>query len=415
MLVYKFGGASVKDSDGIRNLGSIVSGCAELLCVVVSAMGKTTNALEFVVDEVLDNRLTNALDKLEELVISCHRLAISELNLPAETLDSEFEALRTAVTEADRSRGDGYDKIYDGIVSYGEILSSSLVCAYLDSIGVDAEWIDMRRMLVTDSNYREANVVLRESERRLRTGIDGRHRVYVLQGFIGANSEGHATTLGREGSDYSAALVGNMLNADSVTIWKDVKGILNADPRVFHDATLIKELTYYDAVELAYGGAQVIHPKTIRPLENKSIPLYVRPYEQPSFPGSKICAESTAGIDIPVIIVRHNVVLISIGTLDFSFVMEGGMQGIFAILERYRLKVSMIECSAVRVSVVVDNNRNLNDAIEALRANYRVSYNDGLTLLTIRQTNDETERRIGAFRDTLMVQRTRKTVKILFK
>ena len=414
MLVYKFGGASVKDASGIRNLCSIVSGTDARLFVVVSAMGKTTNMLERVVQTLFSGRRDEAMQLLESTVLRPHHAACSELGLDAECIASGVSGLREAVIRASEGHGQQYDKVYDSIVSYGEVLSTLIVSSYLRACGQDAVWLDMRALLRTDSTYREANVLHRESARLLGAATAESHRIYVSQGFIGANSQGDATTLGREGSDYSAALVGNMLDAESVTIWKDVPGILNADPRVMPDAVLIPELTYYDAVELAYSGAQVIHPKTIRPLENKSIPLYVKPFANPDARGTRISGEAHQPIGVPVVIERHEVVLITIRPLDFAFVMEESLPHVFSVLQQHGLKVSLIQSSAVTVSIAVNASRRISEAIDYLRASYRVSYNDGLTLLTIRQTNAEVESRLAPKDGVLLEQRTRKTVKYLY-
>lgn len=406
----------MRDADAIRNVVRIISDVHEELCIVVSAMGKTTNALESVVATLFDGRCSEALRLLENTIIAPHYETAASLAIDSRNLEAQITALREAVMKAAEGHGQLYDKVYDSIVSYGEILSTRIVADYLCACGMDAQWLDMRTLLQTDSTYRDANVVMYASEDKLNTAIrSGKHKIYVLQGFIGGNSNGDPTTLGREGSDYTAALVGNMLNAASVTIWKDVPGILNADPRVMPDALLIPELTYYDAVELAYSGAQVIHPKTIRPLENKSIPLYVKPFNDPKAPGSVITNTTKHPIDVPVVILRCNQVLITIRPLDFAFVMEDSLPDIFGILQQHHLKVSVIQSSAVTISIAVDASRHIAAAIDFLRASYRVNYNEGLTLLTIRQTNQHIEDKLKPEGDIMLVQRTRKTVKILYK
>lgn len=234
-------------------------------------------------------------------------------------------------------------------------------------------------------------------------------------GLIGGTADGRRTTLGREGSDYTAALLGNFLDAESVTIWKDVPGILNADPRLVEDTVLIPELRYHDAVELSYSGAQIIHPKTIRPLENKRIPLYVKPFGDPTAAGSRIHADAVGPINVPVYIWRKNQVLITVRPLDFSFVLEESLNRLFEIVHRHRLKVSLIQASAVTISVSVDHTRYVDEALEELREQFRVNYNDGLSLLTIRGTTPEILHRESAGRNILLSQTTRRTARLLIQ
>jgi aspartate kinase len=312
--------------------------------------------------------------------------------------------------------GDEYDRWYDRLVSYGEIISTTLISAYLQSKRLSSKWLDMRKVLITDSNFREANIKMTESQKLLKKAVNfSQSKIYIGQGFIGANQKGDPTTLGREGSDYTAAVVGNLLDAQSVTIWKDVAGILNADPRLFDNTVLIPELTYNDAVELAYSGAQIIHPKTIKPLENKEIPLYVRPFSSPTAAGSVIKSETAHPIDVPVLILRSNVMLVTLRPRDFSFVIEDSLSHAFAVMNKHRLKVSLIQSSAVSISVCVDNTRYLPAALDELSNEYKVTYNENLELLTIRGTNKDTVDRTTAGRDTLLSQHTRRISRFLMK
>ena len=274
----------------------------------------------------------------------------------------------------------------------------------------------MPKLLRTDNTFREAQVDIQTSAQVIRAGWDrpNRPNVVVTQGFIGGTADGLRTTLGREGSDYTAALMGNFLDAESVTIWKDVPGILNADPRLVADTVKIDRLTYYDAVELAYSGAQVIHPKTIRPLENKRIPLYVKPFDDHTAPGSVIAAEAEP-INVPVYIWRSNQVLITLRAKDFSFVLEESLSRIFDIIHRNRLKVSLIQSSAVTISVCVDNSRFIPHAIEELQASYRVTWNEKLSLLTVRGTTPDILKQEQEGRDILLSQLTRRTAKLVIK
>ena len=416
MKVYKFGGASVKSAEGIRNIVKIVSGVDGHLFIVVSAMGKTTNAMEVVLDHFMKTDKVASLTKLQE-VEQYHAEIIGELfshtALGFEAVKPLFDSLKNYINTA---IADDYDRCYDYLVSYGELISTRIVSAFLQESGVVNAWLDMRKLLMTDSNHREANVRMDESKIRLKAAANfDDARIYIGQGFIGSNLKGDPTTLGREGSDYTAAVVGNLLDAESVSIWKDVPGILNADPRIFHNTVLIPELTYLDAVELAYSGAQIIHPKTIKPLENKQIPLYVRPFGSPAEAGSVIKASTTKPIDVPVLILRKNLVLVTIRPRDFSFVLEESLSKAFAVFNKHRLKISLIQSSAISISVCVDNTRYLNAALDELGNEFKVSYNTDLELLTIRGTNDSIIQETTVGRTIMLSQRTRRIARFLLK
>ena len=414
MKVYKFGGASVRSADGIRNIAHIVSGVNEPLFIVISAMGKTTNAMEVVLEEFMKANHSASLEKLNE-VESYHHDIISELfrnPVNGQTaVKFLFDELKKLITDG---VGDDYDRWYDRLVSYGELISTRIISAYLLECGIQNEWLDMRNLLVTDSNFREANVKMIDSQIRLQKAVDfSKSPVFIGQGFIAANIKGDPTTLGREGSDYTAAVVGNLLDAESVSIWKDVPGILNADPRLFENTVHIPELTYLDAVELAYSGAQIIHPKTIKPLENKHIPLYVRPFGSPTEAGSVIKASTEKPIDVPVLILRKNQVLITVRPRDFSFVLEESLSKAFAIMNKHRLKISLIQSSAISISVCVDNTRYLAGALDELGNEFKVNYNENLELLTIRGITDEIVQKTTSGRSILLTQRTRRSGRYL--
>jgi aspartate kinase len=408
MKVYKFGGASVKDAAGVRNLQKIVALTGGDLMVVVSAMGKTTNALERVVEALSKNDESTAENEWL-MILDYHVHLAMELGLKPNE-DIRFPMM----PEFDHTCS--YDQNYDQIVSQGEILSTQIVAVYLLKSGIRTEWWNMPKLLRTDNVFREAQVDMQTSAQVIRAGWErpNRSSVVVTQGFIGGTVDGLRTTLGREGSDYTAALMGNFLDAESVTIWKDVPGILNADPRLVTDTVKIDRLTYYDAVELAYSGAQVIHPKTIRPLENKKIPLYVKPFGDYTAPGSVIAAQADP-INVPVYIWRANQVLITLRAKDFSFVLEESLTHIFDIIHKNRLKVSLIQSSAVTISVCVDNSRFVQRAIEQLMEAYRVVWNDGLSLLTIRGTTPDILKREQEGREILLSQLTRRTAKLVIK
>ena len=408
MRVYKFGGASVKDASGVRNLKEIVAQASDDLMVVISAMGKTTNALERVVAALAQNDDHTA--ETEWLgILDQHVYIMQDLGLQP-NVDVRIPMM------PEYNKAWSYDQNYDQIVSLGEIMSTQIVAVFLLKSGIPTEWWNMPKLLLTDNTWREAQVDLQTSAQVIRAGWNRAQRphVVVTQGFIGGTADGMRTTLGREGSDYTAALLGNFLAAESVTIWKDVPGILNADPRLVANTIKIDQLTYHDAVELAYSGAQVIHPKTIRPLENKKIPLYVKPFGNPTAEGSVI-TEHAAPIKVPVYIWRTHQVLITLRAKDFAFVLEESLSHIFQIIHANRLRVSLIQSSAVTISVCVDNSRFVMPAIEQLQEAYRVTWNENLSLLTIRGTTPDILKQEQQGRDILLSQLTRRTAKLVIK
>ena len=407
MKVYKFGGASVKDAAGVRNLEQIVWQAGSDLMVVVSAMGKTTNALERVVDFCDAGKEEAALNQYID-IIDFHVAIMKELGLQP---GSDIRLQGEIPYDPNKS----YDENYDQIVSMGELLSTQIIAVYLLKQGLSVEWWNMPKLLRTDATWREAKVDDATSAATIRAGWSRANRpnIVIAQGFIGGTADGQRTTLGREGSDYTAALLGNYLDAESVTIWKDVPGILNADPRIEPDTVLIPSLRYQDAVELSYSGAQIIHPKTIKPLENKHIPLYVKPFGDPNAAGSCISKDGVGPIDIPVYIWRKNQILITMRPKDFAFVLEESLSEIFDIIHHHRLKVSLIQSSAVTISVCVDNTRFVADALEALRAHFNVSYNDHLSLLTIRGTTPQILEQAKAGRTIMLSQTTRRTARLV--
>ncbi len=425
MKVYKFGGASVSDASSIRNVLQIVSMAQSPLVIVVSAMGKTTNGLERVVNAAFAGDSVTANEEIQH--IREYHYAIAQALFPTghtflqhkiELLLGDVDRLVQSMCTDNLSERDNrfYDYYYDQIVSYGELISTRIISYAFDRSGQENVLIDMTTCLRTDNSWREAKVDMAESDALLHRALEKRpSQLYVAQGFIGGTAEGLHTTLGREGSDYTAAIVANLLDAESVTIWKDVPGILNADPRLVKDTVLLPELTYYDAVELAYSGAQVIHPKTIRPLENKSIPLYVRSFANPEAAGSVISKTMVHPIDVPVYIWRKEQVLLTIRPNDFSFVLEDSLQHLFEVVYRHHLKVSLIQSSAVTVSVCVDACRYLQEAIDELEQSYRVTYNEHLSLLTIRGTKPEIIEECTKQYEILLSQTTRRTARFVIR
>lgn len=405
--VYKFGGASVKNAEGVRNVEKIVRMAEGDLMVVVSAMGKTTNALERVVEALAAGQEEKALQQWVD-IIDFHVAVMKELGLQP-GVDIRLQG------EIPYDPAKSFDENYDQIVSMGEIMSTQIVAVYLLKQGLPVEWWNMPKLLRTDETWREARVDNETSASIIRSGWNRRQRprIVVAQGFIGGTADGRRTTLGREGSDYTAALLGNYLDAESVTIWKDVPGILNADPRIEPNTVLIPSLRYQDAVELSYSGAQVIHPKTIRPLENKQIPLFVKPFGDPTAEGSRIAEDGVGPIDVPVYIWRKNQILITMRAKDFSFALEESLSDIFEIINRHRLKVSLIQSSAVTISVCVDNTRFVPEAIAELQKHFNVTYNENLSLLTIRGTTPEILEKAKDGKTIMLSQTTRRTARLV--
>lgn len=416
MKVYKFGGASVKDAPGIRNLAQIVSNEPDDLVIVVSAFGKTTNGLE----KVLNSWIKEEKEYKEYLqeIHRYHLRVIEELFadklVATGKVDSSFSILREYLAKEKRGN---YDFEYDQIVSYGEIWSTIIVAEYLKLSNPSTEWIDIRENLLTDDRYRDANILWHECTGRIRTVFDKlKKRIFVTQGFIGGTAGGYTTTLGREGSDYTAAILANMLDAERVVVWKDVPGILNADPKWFSDAIKLDEISYTEAVEMTFSGAKVIHPKTIKPLHNKGIPLHVRSFIIPEEAGTVIRAEATISSLIPVYIRKEDQILVSISPKDFSFAMGDNLSRVFHLFKVHGIKVNLVEASALKINVCVDDERRKIDIlINDLRSEFAVVYNENTEMLSIRHYNKESIERISAGRDILLEQRTRSTVRFVVR
>lgn len=386
MNVYKFGGASIADAGRIKNVNNIIAASPERLIVVISALGKTTNELEKLLGFFLIADRVGMRETITNIEHN-HLKIVSDLGLPSSTIEPLLERLDDMIfgcSLGDRSAHD-YDFWYDAIVSYGELLSSTIVCQYLCSQSVNSVLIDARGVLVTDNKHREANVDIELSKIRFIDTLSTLNdpKVLITQGFIGASKDGETTTLGREGSDYSAAIMAVIGESKALTIWKDVEGVLNADPRYYPKATLIEQLNYHDAVELAYSGAQIIHPKTIRPLYINNISLYVRSFVNPSSKGSVINGQRSQ-IKVPITILKRDQILLTISPNDFSFVLEESFENIFMLANNYRQKVNMVQNSAVSITIVVDNSRYFDAFLESLRQVYKVAYNEGLELVTVR-------------------------------
>lgn len=419
MKVYKFGGASVKSADGVRNLKYIIEDCTEPLFIIISAMGKTTNALEEVVDAVMKGNKAQAAEMMNK-VEKYHNGIIEELfrqpTVPASVLKLYKECRQ--IIDGARPQSRDFERTYDAIVSFGELISTTIISEYLNAHGVNNHWVDMRKCFITDNNHKYANVDIDISTILLGKEVENAsENIFIGQGFIGATIGGQTTTLGREGSDYSAAVTASILEAESVSIWKDVIGILNADPKIFPKTSYIPELTYLDAIELAYSGAQIIHPKTIKPLQNKNIPLYVRPFGDKFARGSVIKGKIENPIEAPILILKRRQVLMTVRPQDFSFVLEERLSKIFTLLERYNIKPNLIQTSAVSMNLCVDDSRHTADAVKELtEQGFDVTYDTGMELLTIRGYDTELLEQYSRDNEVVyLAQRTRKIVRIVRK
>ncbi|MFI5452825.1 aspartate kinase [Pedobacter sp. UC225_61] len=418
MQVFKFGGASVKDAEAVKNLAKIVQGYPSTnLLVVISAMGKMTNKLEELTWAYVKGE-EKAFELFEEIkayhfnIIST--LFIDHKNPIYDDVANTFVEIEWLLEE---EASDSADYLYDQIVSIGELVSTKIVAAYLNLIGSFTIWADARSYIKTDNNYRDANVIWdkteQEIQKHLPTYLD--KGIVVTQGFIGGTSENFTSTLGREGSDYSAAIFCACLNAESMTIWKDVPGVLNADPKWFDETEKIPQLSYHDAIELTYYGATVIHPKTIKPIQNKGIPLYVRSFLQPETVGTAITEVATP-LPVPSFIFKVNQVLISIFPKDFSFIIEENLSHIFNILHKNKVKVNTMLNSAISFSVSVDDDEaKIKQLIADLSETFKVKYNKGLELVTIRYYNQQTIDRVTVNKDVLLEVKSRHTCQIVMK
>ena len=406
MKVYKFGGASVKDADGVRNLLDIVRPESELF-IIVSAMGKTTNALERVFEAMQRHEPDTALERVAG-IRDYHKRIIDDLyGAPTRIMRVEllFEQLCNTVRNTIYRTADA-ELWYDTIVAFGELISTTIVSEYLAREGVENCWIDMRQTFLTAQRHKDADVNLEATAYRLTRAMkQSEKRLFVGQGFIGGAPDGTTATLEREGSDYSAAVVASVIDAESMTVWKDVDGILNADPKIFPDSRKIDRLNYIDTIELAYSGAQIIHPKTIKPLQNKNIPLYVRPFLDKSRAGSVICVDAPR-VEEPILILKRDQVLLRLHSRDLSFVLEEKFATVFSTFENYRIKTNLIHNSAINLYMCVDSSWHIDEAVGELRGEgFDVDKTEGIELLTIRSYTDELYRRY-AFSDDILIKQT---------
>ena len=413
MKIFKFGGASVKDSESIKNVTTILQneGIKSTL-VVISAMGKITNAFEEVIDAYY-----NKTDKLSEklgFIEDFHKNLMNNLFDKNDEIYKEIDILLGELSWfLARNTSQRYNYVYDQIICFGELLSTKIVSAYLTKIGVENNWFDVRNYIKTDSNYRDAKVNWDLTQDIISAKLDAT-KLNITQGFIAANDTENTTTLGREGSDYTAGIFAYCLNAESVTIWKDVPGVLNADPRVFTNTTLLEQISYEEAIEMAFYGASVIHPKTLQPLQKKEIPLLVRSFINPKEKGTTVSKGTRLVPFIPCFIVKKNQVLVSISALDFSFMVENNISYIFKKLHDYQLKVNLIQNSAISFSVCIDNKFNKFDAFyEDLKKEFKIDIQKEVDLYTIRHFNNDAILSIEAKGKSLLTQVNKETTQIV--
>lgn len=414
MKVFKFGGASVKDADSVRNVASVLAHFPnEEILVVVSAMGKTTNALENLVNSFFNQK--GDCPQIIQEIRNDHLKIINELfpsdehriHNDIEILLMQLEVITQAVPE------DNFNKTYDHIVSYGELLSTKIISSYLNSTGYQNKWLDARRLIRTDQNYRFARVQWNFTERLLKETIKEGNR-YVVQGFIGSDDDLNPTTLGREGSDYTAAVLGYLLKAEEVIIWKDVPGVLNGDPKIFDDTELLNQISYKEAIELAYYGASVIHPKTIQPLQKGGIPLAVRSFMNPSATGTKIEEGAILEPFMPCFIKKENQLVISVSTRDLAFIIEDHLSKIYTVFHQFAARVNMTQNTAISSSFCVNNDPIIiPKLIEALKEEFDVELLENVNLYSVRHYDEIAKARVQAGGKVLMEQITTDTYQVV--
>lgn len=422
MKVFKFGGASVKDASGVKNIASILlQHKHDKIVVVISAMGKTTNAFEKVLNEYF-NKGTNTLELLNT-VKQYHIEIINELfkTENKEQITKEINEIFNNITHKITSNKltDNYDFEYDQLISWGEIISTKIIYSYLLEQNINCKWLDARELIKTNNNYRNATVNWETTCTNCKTQIVDSFNnfdIIVTQGFIGSEEQGNITTLGREGSDFTAGIIAHSIEASEVTIWKDVSGLLNADPKWFDDTVKLNNISYHEAIELAYYGATIIHPKTIQPIKTKNIPLYVKSFLNPTENGSVINDNTSEDSKIPSFIFRVNQILISISTNDYTFIIEENLSSIFGLFASHKVSINLMENSSISFSVVVDyDDRKIKPLIKELQKNYKVLYNLNVELATILNYDKKTIERVTNNKKIFISQQSRKTVRFVMK
>lgn len=416
MKIFKFGGASVKDADGVKNVLSVLEkvGYQDVL-LVISAMGKTTNALEVVIKNYFDK--SEALNASVQEVRKYHNQILLELfeddkHPVFKAINSHFEDLDYFLSH---NKSPNYNFVYDQVVSYGELVSTTIVSHFFNYSGLKNNWIDVRQFIKTDATYRDALVDWEQTQKLISKGVK-KKALNITQGFLGSDENNFTTTLGREGSDYTAAIFAYCLNAESVTIWKDVPGVLNADPRYFENAILLNQISYREAIELAFYGATVIHPKTLQPLQRKEIPLFVKSFVNPLLPGTKVSKGADLEPHTSCFIVKKNQLLISLSSIDFSFIMEENISEIFALFHHYKIKVSLIQNTAISFSVCIEDKfGHFPELKTILSKKFKVSYNENVSLYTIRHFTEKAAQMVEQNKTVLVKQISRETMQVVTK
>lgn len=421
MKVFKFGGASIQNADRARKVADIIKKHeSENLLIVISAMGKTTNALEEIVNLYFEDEKEKALQKVEELKESHLEFANQLLE---NTLGPLLGKLKEIFTEIEWTLSEpterGYAYFYDQVVSTGELLSTSIISSFLKKQNIENHWVDARDIVRTNDTYRDAKVDWTVTKQQLEKHISpllADKKLVLTQGFIGATDENNSTTLGREGSDFSAAIFASLLEADSVTIWKDVPSLLSADPKQFENTVPISEISYRETIEMAFYGAQVIHPKTVKPLHNKEIPLWVKCFLDDSLPGTKVHAPDDYIAYPPMMVWKKNQVLISLTTSDLSFITEGNLANLYSIFHAHKAKMNIIQNGAIGFVACIDNRpEKVGNLITQLSEEYKVKHSSGLDILTIRHYTNDCEKEFVENRNILLTQQTKTTKKFVLK
>ena len=416
MRIFKFGGASVKDADGIKNVLDVLQkvGFEEVL-LVVSAMGKTTNAMEIVIKNYFEK--SNGLQSAIQDVKKYHNQIL--LDLFDNEDDDVFFAVNSLFADLEyflrSNKSPNYNFVYDQVVSYGELISTTIISHYFNFRGLKNHWLDVREFIKTDATYRDAEVNWEATQKNISKNVK-KKTLNITQGFIGSDENGFTTTLGREGSDYTAAIFAYCLNAESVTIWKDVPGVMNADPRYFENAILLNQISYREAIELAFYGATVIHPKTLQPLQKKEIPLFVKSFINPELPGTSVSKGADLEPKTACYILKKDQLLISLSSIDFSFIMEENISEIFALLHQFKIKVSLIQNTAISFSVCIEDKfGNFNELKTILSKKFKVSYNENVSLFTIRHFTKEAAEMVEKDKTVLLKQISRETMQVVTK
>ena len=414
MRIFKFGGASIKDAEAVRNIYNLLqtTGHSDVL-LVVSAMGKTTNAIEEIINNYFEK--SAGLNASIQEVKKYHNQIL--LDLFEDDKNPAFAALKKLFDEMElflqNNKSPNYNYVYDQLIGYGELLSTTILSNFFSYKGVDTNWLDVRQYIKTNSSFREAEVDWDLTQKNI-SKIKVRATLNITQGFLGSDENNFTTSLGREGSDYTAAIFGYCLNADSVTIWKDVPGVMNADPRYFENAVLLEHISYREAIELAFYGATVIHPKTLQPLQRKEIPLFVKSFINPTLTGTKVGKGSDLQPPVPCFIIKRNQLLLSLSSLNFSFIMEENISEIFSLLHKYKLKTHLIQNSAISFSVCCDDTYgNFEKLKSILSSKFSVTYNENVSLYTIRHFDDAAAKSITENKKVLLTQTSRETIQIV--